>query len=206
MSNASDPFVPLISHWNALRWPCAKRVASSVPTEPFSNVTAASAASSTCRPCKEGVSEPLHGRQLTVQEPRQVDGMGHQIAQRAGACHLAVEPPRVECRVVAPVLQVPGAEVADLAQLAGVDHLARQPHCRHEPVVEAAQVLYAGGGHGLPDVIALGRVSAQRLLADDVLPARAAAMVGSACEAFGPPLSNRPMDSSATRSRQSSVP
>ena len=50
MSNASDPFEPLISHWNAFRRPSASRVDSIVPTAPFSNSTAASIASSTCRP------------------------------------------------------------------------------------------------------------------------------------------------------------
>ena len=36
-------------------------------------------------------------------------------------------------------------------------------------------------------------------------PFRAAAIVGSACMLFGPPLSNRPMVGSATSSRQSVV-
>ena len=49
MSNASEPFVPLISHWKALRRPSASRVASSVPTAPFANTTVASTASSTSR-------------------------------------------------------------------------------------------------------------------------------------------------------------
>ena len=53
MSNASEPFEPLISHWKALRRPSASRVASIVPTEPFSNSTAASSASSTLRPGQE---------------------------------------------------------------------------------------------------------------------------------------------------------
>ena len=47
MSNASEPFEPLISHWNALRRPRARRVDSIVPTAPFSNSTAASMQSST---------------------------------------------------------------------------------------------------------------------------------------------------------------
>ncbi len=58
MSNASEPFVPLISHWSALRRPSANRVASIVPTEPFSNSTAASTASSTFRPGRNVLAKP----------------------------------------------------------------------------------------------------------------------------------------------------
>ena len=50
MSNQSEPFEPLISHWNALRRPSASRVASIVPIVPLSNSTTASIASSTFRP------------------------------------------------------------------------------------------------------------------------------------------------------------
>ena len=50
MSKASEPFEPLISHWNAFRRPRASRVDSIVPIAPFSNSTAASIASSTWRP------------------------------------------------------------------------------------------------------------------------------------------------------------
>ena len=87
--------------------------------------------------------EALHGRRLAVQEPREVDDVRHQVAECARACGVGIEPPRVERRVVAPVLQVAAAEVADLPELAGVDHLARQPDRRDEPVVERAQVLHA---------------------------------------------------------------
>ena len=50
MSNATDPFEPLTSHWNAFRRPSASLVASIVPIGPLSNSTAASSASSTRRP------------------------------------------------------------------------------------------------------------------------------------------------------------
>ena len=56
---------------------------------------------------------------------------------------VGLEAPGVEARVVAPVLEVAAAEVPDLAELAGLDQLARQPHRRHEAVVEAAEVLDA---------------------------------------------------------------
>ena len=72
-------------------------------------------------------------------------------------------------RIVAPVLQVAAAEVADLAELAGLDHLAREPHGGDEAVVEAAEVLDAGRLDALPDVVALVGVAAERLLAEDVL-------------------------------------
>ncbi len=50
MSKATDALEPLISHWNAFRRPSASRVASSVPTAPLVNSTAASRQSSTRRP------------------------------------------------------------------------------------------------------------------------------------------------------------
>ena len=50
MSNQSDAFEPLISHWKAFRRPSARRVASIVPTAPLSNSTTDSIASSTSRP------------------------------------------------------------------------------------------------------------------------------------------------------------
>ena len=169
MSNASEPFEPLISHWNALRRPSARRVASIVPTEPFSNSTAASIASSTVRPSTNVFAKPETVAISPFRNRAEVDDVRAEVAERAGAGLVGIEAPRVERRVVAPVLQVAAAEVADLPQLARVDHLAREPHRRDEAVVERAQVLDAGRGDRLPDLVALVGVAAERLLADDVL-------------------------------------
>ena len=169
MSNASDPFEPLISHWSALRRPSARRVDSIVPTEPLSNSTVASIASSTCRPGRNVFTRPGNRRDLAVQVAREVDDVGAEVAERAGACRVRLETPGVERRVVAPVLEVAAAEVPDLAELAGLDHLAGEPDGGHEAVVERAEVLHAGRGHALPDLVALGGVAAERLLADHVL-------------------------------------
>ena len=95
--------------------------------------------------------------------------MRAEVAERARARLVRLEAPGVERRVVAPVLEVAAAEVPDLAELAGVDQLAGEAHGGHEAVVEAAQVLDAGGGDALPDLVALVRVAAERLLAEDVL-------------------------------------
>jgi hypothetical protein len=92
-----------------------------------------------------------------------------EVAERPAACLVGVEAPGVERRVVAPVLQVAAAEVADLAELARVDQLAREPHRRDEPVVERAQVLHTRRSDCLPDLVALVGVAPERLLADDVL-------------------------------------
>ncbi|HLY85119.1 MAG TPA: hypothetical protein VKO84_01200, partial [Gaiellaceae bacterium] len=46
--------------------------------------------------------------------------MRHQVAERARAGGVSIEPPGVERRVVAPVLQATPAEVARLAELARV--------------------------------------------------------------------------------------
>ena len=147
MSKASEPFVPLISHWNALRRPCAKRVASSVPTEPFANSTAASTASSTLRPGRNVCAKP---ETVSISPLRKRARSTTCVIRSPSAPEPAasgVEAPRVERRVVAPVLEVAAAEVAHLAELAGLDHLAREPHGRDEAVVEGAHVLDAGRGH-----------------------------------------------------------
>ena len=144
MSNASEPFEPLISHWNALRRPSASRVPSIVPTEPFSNSTAASSASSTFRPATNVFTNPetvaispfrKRARSITCVP------MSPSAPEPASS---GVEAPRVERRVVGPVLEVAAAEVPDLAELAGLDHLAREADGRHEAVVERAEVLDAG--------------------------------------------------------------
>src|SRR5262249_25554368 len=98
-----------------------------------------------------------------------VDDMRHQVAERTGARLVGVEAPGVERRVVTPVLQVPSAEVADLAELTPLDHLAREPDRPGEAAAERAPVAGTGRGDALPDLVALVGGSAERLLADDVL-------------------------------------
>ena len=107
---------------------------------------------------------------LADEEPRQVDDVRAEVAERARARLVGLEAPGVEARVVAPVLQVAAAEVPYLAQLAALDQLPRQPHGRDEAIVESAEVLDASRLDALPDLVALGGVAAKRLLAEDVLP------------------------------------
>ena len=120
-------------------------------------------------PGQERLHEPGDGRDLAVQEPREVDHVRAEVAERAGAGLVDVEAPRVERRVVAPVLEVAAAEVPDLAELAGLDHLPRQPNGRHEAVVEPAEVLHARRSDAAPDLVGLVGVAPERLLADHVL-------------------------------------
>jgi hypothetical protein len=114
--------------------------------------------------------ERRHRRDISDQVPREVDHVRAQIAERTGSRLAGMEAPGVQGRVVTPVLQVPPAEVADVAEITGVDDLAGEPHGRDEAVVERAQVSDTGRRDGPPDLVALGRVAAERLLADDVLP------------------------------------
>ena len=169
MSKASDPFEPLISHWNALRRPSANRVDSIVPTAPFSNSTAASIASSTLRPGQERLHEPETVAISPFRKRARSIDVRAEVAERARAGLVRVEAPRVERRIVAPVLEVAAAEMPDLAELAGVDHLAREPDRRHEAVVEGAEMLDAGRRDPPPDLVALVGVAPERLLADHVL-------------------------------------
>ena len=118
---------------------------------------------------QEGVHEACDRRDLADEKAGKVDDVGAEVPERAGARLVGLEAPGVEARIVTPVLQVAAAEVADLAQLAGLDQLPREAHRGHEPVVEAAEVLDAGCGDPLPDLVALRRVAPERLLAEDVL-------------------------------------
>ena len=118
---------------------------------------------------QERLREARHCLDLAVEEAREIDDVGHQVAESARAGFLGMEAPRVERDVVAPVLQIAAAEVAYLAELAGLDHLARETDRRHKAIVERAHVLDAGRGDAAPDVVALAGVAAERLLANDVL-------------------------------------
>ena len=168
MSKASDPFVPLISHWNAFRRPSASRVASSVPTAPFANSD---------RRLDRVVDLPIRDERaeessdlvdLADEVAREVDDVRREVSERSRASLGAVEAPHLGVGV-APVLEVAPAEVTDLAELARVDQLPREAHGRDEAVVERAQVLHAGRRDTAPDLVALVRVAPERLLADDVL-------------------------------------
>ena len=77
---------------------------------------------------------------LADEVARLVDHVRAEVAERARPGDRLVEPPDLrELRVHDPLLVVAPAEVVDLAELAGVDHLLRQPDRREEAVVE--------GGH-----------------------------------------------------------
>src|SRR5438132_3071557 len=76
---------------------------------------------------------------FTDEVAREVDHMRTEVAERARSRLVRIEAPRVERRVVAPVLQVTASEVADLSECALVDQLAREPHRGDEAVVEPAQ-------------------------------------------------------------------
>ena len=142
---------------------------------------------------------------LADEVAREVDHVRGEVAERARAGLGAVEAPHLRVRV-APVLEVAATEVPDLAELARVDELARQPHRRHEAVVERAQVLDPGRGDAAPDLVALvGGSRPSGFSQTTCLPASAAAIVGSAWSEFGPRLSKSPMSGSATRSSQAVV-
>src|SRR5207249_8300978 len=81
---------------------------------------------------------------------RQVDDVRTEIAERAGSRLVRIEAPRVERRVVAPVLQVTAAEVAELSECALLDQFPREPYRGDEAIVEPAQVLDAGRGDAAP--------------------------------------------------------
>ena len=115
------------------------------------------------------MDERRHGRDVTDEEACEVDHVSAEVAERTGAGGRGIEAPRVQRRIVAPVLQVAAAEVADLAELAGLDDLAGESNSGDEAVVERAEVLDAGCLDPLPDVVALVGITPERLLAENVL-------------------------------------
>ena len=147
MSKASEPFEPLISHW--------KRVAAA-EREPRRLDRPDRAVLELDRRLDRVVDLPARaGTSSRSRRPSSISPIRKRA--RSTTCvprspsapepaSLGIEAPRVERRIVAPVLQVAAAEVADLPQLARLDHLAREPDRRHEAVVERAQVLDAGRG------------------------------------------------------------
>ena len=122
-----------------------------MPTAPFSNSTGLDAVVH-LTVGQERLDQCRDRGEVADQVAREVDDVRAEVAERPAACLVGVEAPGVERRVVAPVLQVAAAEVADLAELARVDQLAREPHRRDEPVVESAHVLDARGVDALPSV------------------------------------------------------
>ena len=94
--------------------------------------------------------------------------MRAEVAKRSGAGGLLVEAPARRC-VDSPGLEVTGAEVEELAEVAGLDDLARQAHGRHEAVVEAAHVHDRCLLCRAPDRVRLFSRPPERLLAEDML-------------------------------------
>ena len=111
----------------------------------------------------------------------------------------AIETPRVERRVVAPVAAGSAPEMADLPQLAGLDHLPREPHRRNGPVVERAEVLDACRLDRVPDVVALaarrGQVASR---STDVLAGTSRGDRRLGVERVRPAVVEQPMLSSST--------
>ena len=98
----------------------------------------------------------------------EVDDVSGKVAERARAGDSRIEAPNLSV-AVSPILQVAPPEVADLAELARLDHLPGQADGRYEAIVEGAHVLNPGRPDVLPDLVALVRRAAERLLADDML-------------------------------------
>src|SRR5919201_2832341 len=109
------------------------------------------------------------GPELADEVAREIDHVRAEVAECTGSRLVRIEAPRVESRVVAPVLQVAPAKVAELSECALLDQLAREPHRGDEAVVEAAEVLDACDRNPAPDLVALVGRAPERLLAEYVL-------------------------------------
>ncbi len=167
---------PLISQVKAFLRPAQKRDASIVPTAPFSNSTTDSNASSTSTlppgrfSTNVFVSPETEAISLPSRKPREVDHVGAEIAERARARSLAVEPPdQREVGVHDPLLQVRATEVVELAELARLKQLPSEADGGDEAVVERAHVLDSRARDALPGLVALLGRAPERLLAEHVL-------------------------------------
>src|SRR6266542_3951567 len=120
-------------------------------------------------PAHERLHEAGNRAELADEVAREVDYVRAEIAERTGARLIGIEAPRVERRVVAPVLQVTAAEMAELAECAVVDQLAREAYRRDEAIVEPAQMLDPGRRDAAPHLVALVGRTPERLLAQDML-------------------------------------
>src|SRR4051812_36364141 len=100
-----------------------------------------------------------HGRgdlgDLADEVARQIDGVRADVAENAGPGLCGNEPPGAGISVPGPRLEVAQPEVDHLAELAGLEQLARKPDRRHEAVVESAQVPCAGPLGLLPQPVRL---------------------------------------------------
>src|SRR5262249_47550794 len=115
------------------------------------------------------LDQRAYRRDLADEKAAEVDGVRGEISERARARVRGMKTPGVEHRVTAPVLEVTGAEMADLAELTRPDQVAREPQRRHEAVVETAEMNDARSGDIAPDRERLVGVAPERLLAEDVL-------------------------------------
>src|SRR5213078_3627031 len=98
--------------------------------------------------------EAADGLDLPDEVAGEVDDMSSKVAECSRTGRRLVEAPYL-LGGVAPVLQVPTAEVTKLTELTCLDQLSRQAHRRDEAIVECAHVLHAGCRDATPDVVAL---------------------------------------------------
>ena len=117
----------------------------------------------------EGFHHPADGFELAAEIPRQVNNVRVQIAVRAGAGLILLQPPdERELRINDPILQINGAEVIGGPDHTALDHPLGQRNRRNHTVVEVDHVDDAGLFHGLDHLAALGDAHGHRLLAEDV--------------------------------------
>ena len=203
----------------------AKRVASKTPIAPPRKSARKVAASSTVTLPRAGAGRAgqagvLAGQRPLVDEGAQpagdagdgvagdelgeVDDVGADVAERAGAGLVLVQAPRQRrLRVDDPVLEVLRPHVVQRAEPALGDELPGQGDGRHAPVGEADHGAYAVGGRALGGARSSPRPP-RRVLASGFshstcLPASRAAMAISAWVSPGVHTSTRSMSSRATR-------
>ncbi len=118
----------------------------------------------------EGVKQAGHFRKFADQKTRQIDDVSVDVAMRAGTRKIFLKPPdQREFRVNDPVLKVTRPVVVNDPELAVLDHLFGEGHCRNPAVVVADHVRDMGFAHRGEHSAALGDVHRQRLFAEDRL-------------------------------------
>ena len=118
----------------------------------------------------DGVGPGGHARDRPEEVLGEIDGVRPEVAENSEPCLVPEKPPGENAPGVGGVCGDPlRAEVAHLADCAGVDQLAGMSHGWRMPVVEADDRPHPGARDGLRDRSGLGGEAADRLLDPDVL-------------------------------------
>jgi hypothetical protein len=147
-----------------------------------------------------------HARDRAQEVLGEIDGVRPEVAENSEPCLVPEKPPGKNAPWVGGVCGDPlRAEVAHVADRAGVDELAGMSHGWRMSVVEADDRPHPGACDGLRDRSGPGGKRPTGFSTQTCLPARAAATATSRCSRLGVAMLTASTSGSSTTSRQLSV-